>query len=142
LICRELRGWLAEQVVVILPTDVWSVSHAADATDLSADALVRSASLAAMNWFTAICTPISNAETLVQVGAEVGANVHRLQTTSGDVQRSSPQVERHAGRHHATPSYWVELIWEQEAAGSNPAIPTAIFRMYCLSWMSHPGRRP
>ena len=24
-----------------------------------------------------------------------------------------------------------KLIWEQEAAGSNPAIPTAIFRMYC-----------
>ena len=34
------------------------------------------------------------------------------------------------GRRSATPSDWLELLWEQEAAGSNPAIPTAIFRMY------------
>ena len=32
--------------------------------------------------------------------------------------------ERHAGRRRATWGGWVELIWEQEAAGSNPAIPT------------------
>jgi hypothetical protein len=32
--------------------------------------------------------------------------------------------ERPTGRHRATSSDWRELIWEQEAAGSNPAIPT------------------
>jgi hypothetical protein len=42
-----------------------------------------------MDWFTAICTPISNAETLAQVGAKAGANVHSQQATSGDVQRAS-----------------------------------------------------
>jgi hypothetical protein len=34
----------------------------------------------------------------------------------------------HAGRHQATSGGWVDLIWEQEAAGSNPAIPTDISR--------------
>jgi hypothetical protein len=49
--------------------------------------------------------------------------------------------EGHTGRRRATSGGWVELIWEQEAAGSNPAIPTAIFRMFCPSCVSHPGRR-
>jgi hypothetical protein len=31
---------------------------------------------------------------------------------------------RHAGRRGATSGDWAELIWEQEVAGSNPAIPT------------------
>jgi hypothetical protein len=45
-----------------------------------------------MDWFTAICTPIGNAETLAQVGAKVGANVQSHQATSGNVQRESSQV--------------------------------------------------
>jgi hypothetical protein len=32
--------------------------------------------------------------------------------------------ERHNGRHEATPGDRLELIWEQEAPGSNPGIPT------------------
>ena len=39
----------------------------------------------------------------------------------------------HVGRREATSGGSRELIWEQDAAGSNPAIPTAIFRMYCQS---------
>ena len=35
------------------------------------------------------------------------------------------------GRRGATSGDWAELIWEQEAAGSNPAIPT-IFRICYL----------
>ena len=35
------------------------------------------------------------------------------------------------GRRGATSGDWAELIWEQEVAGSNPAIPT-IFRICCL----------
>ena len=38
-------------------------------------------------------------------------------------------------------AWLARLLWEQEAAGSNPAIPTAIFRMYCQSSVNHPGRR-
>jgi hypothetical protein len=33
-------------------------------------------------------------------------------------------VQRHIGRRQPTFGYRLELIWEQEAAGSNPAIPT------------------
>ena len=54
----------------------------------------------------------------------MGANVHRRQATLGDVQRASSQVDAHAGRHQAMSSVRMKLIWEQEAAGSNPAIPT------------------
>jgi hypothetical protein len=39
--------------------------------------------------------------------------------------------EPHIRRHGATSGDGAELIWEQEAAGSNPAIPT-IFRICCL----------
>ena len=52
---------------------------------------------------------------------------------SGDVRRRPATItpgERHIGRRRATSGDWVELIWEQEAAGSNPAIPT-IFRICC-----------
>jgi len=35
--------------------------------------------------------------------------------------------ERHARRCRASSGVWLVLIWEQEAAGSNPAIPTAFF---------------
>ena len=58
------------------------------------------------------------------VGAKVGANVHSHQATSGDSQPCVAAVQRHIGRHQATSGDRVELIWEQEAAGSNPAIPT------------------
>jgi hypothetical protein len=43
--------------------------------------------------------------------------------------------ERDNGRHEATPGDRLELIWEQEAAGSNPAIPTAFFE-YALGHLS------
>jgi hypothetical protein len=33
----------------------------------------------------------------------------------------------HVERREATSGGWVELTWEQEATGSNPAIPTAFF---------------
>jgi len=82
-----------------------------------------------MDWFTAICTPIGNAETLAQVGAEVGANVQSHQATSGNVQREPSQVTP----CRAIPGCvrrLVELIWEQEAAGLNPAIPTS-FQICC-----------
>ena len=58
------------------------------------------------------------------VGAKVGANVHRLQATSGDVRRLLYQVMAAFGRRGTTSGGCAELIWEQEAAGSNPAIPT------------------
>jgi len=35
--------------------------------------------------------------------------------------------ERHSRRRRATCGDWRELTWEQEAAGSNPAIPTQFF---------------
>jgi hypothetical protein len=40
---------------------------------------------------------------------------------SGDAERRLAIIapgERHAGRHGATSGDWVELIWEQDAAGS------------------------
>jgi hypothetical protein len=46
---------------------------------------------------------------------------------SGDAERRPATItpgERLAGRHRATSGDWAELIWEQEVAGSNPAIPT------------------
>ena len=49
---------------------------------------------------------------------------------SGHANRGLASVvpdERHTGRHGATSGGWVELIWEQEAAGSNPATPTEFF---------------
>lgn len=52
------------------------------------------------------------------------ANVPRSRATLGDVQPALPQVKAHIGRHEATSGGEVDLIWEQEAAGSNPAIPT------------------
>jgi hypothetical protein len=54
---------------------------------------------------------------------------------SGDAERRPATItpgERHIGRHRATSGDWAELIWEQEVAGSNPAIPT-IFRICHLS---------
>jgi hypothetical protein len=50
---------------------------------------------------------------------------------SGDAERRPATVtpgERHVGRHQATSGDGAGLIWEQEVAGSNPAIPT-IFRI-------------
>ena len=47
--------------------------------------------------------------------------------TAGHVRRRPASIvlgKRHAGRRQATSGDWVELIWEQEAAGSIPAIPT------------------
>ena len=54
--------------------------------------------------------------------------------SSGDAERRPATIapgERHTGRHRATSGDWAELLWEQEVAGSNPAIPT-IFRICCL----------
>jgi hypothetical protein len=53
---------------------------------------------------------------------------------SGDAERRPATITPggwHAGRHRATSGDWAGLIWEQEAAGSNPAIPT-IFRICWL----------
>ena len=56
-------------------------------------------------------------------GTQSGANVPRhLATSSGIV-----PGERHIGRCPATSGDRMKLIWEQEAAGSNPAIPTRFF---------------
>jgi hypothetical protein len=55
---------------------------------------------------------------------------------SGDTRRRPATItpdERHAGRRRATSGDWAGLIWEQEVAGSNPAIPT-IFRI-CYLWV-------
>jgi hypothetical protein len=46
--------------------------------------------------------------------------------------------EGHIGRRLATSGGWVELIWEQEAAGSNPAIPTTTFRICYQSLGARP----
>jgi hypothetical protein len=54
---------------------------------------------------------------------------------------STPGGSSHVGQHLATSSVRLELIWEQEVAGSNPAIPTANFRMCCQSCLSNPGRK-
>jgi hypothetical protein len=44
----------------------------------------------------------------------------------------------HVGQHPATSSVRIELIWEQEAAGSNPAISTRFFE--CVVSMCKQGR--
>ena len=47
--------------------------------------------------------------------------------SSGDARRRPATIdpgERHIGPREATSGDRLELIWEQEAAGSNPAIPT------------------
>ena len=53
---------------------------------------------------------------------------------SGDAERRPATItpgECHIGRREPTSGDWAELIWEQEVAGSNPAIPT-IFRICYL----------
>jgi hypothetical protein len=55
---------------------------------------------------------------------------------SGDAERRPATItpgEPHIRRHRATSGDWAQLIWEQEVAGSNPAIPT-IFRI-CYLWV-------
>jgi hypothetical protein len=54
----------------------------------------------------------------------VGANVHSYQATPGDVERASLQLNGTLSVIGLRQATGVELIWEQEAAGSNPAIPT------------------
>jgi len=49
--------------------------------------------------------------------------------------------ERHAGRHWATSGDRMTLIWEQEAAGSNPAIPTRFFECVVSLWKQEATRR-
>ena len=53
----------------------------------------------------------------------MGANAHSHTAMPGDVQPLSAPV-------NATFGDWVELIGEQEAVGSNPAIPT-VFQIRC-----------
>src|SRR5262249_575 len=42
-------------------------------------------------------------------------------------------AQRHTKRHQATSADYLVLIWEQEAAGSNPAIPTRSEHMSILN---------
>jgi hypothetical protein len=61
-------------------------------------------------------------------GSQSGSQ--RAQPSGGTERRPATITpgERHVRRHRATSGDWAGLIWEQEAAGSNPAIPT-IFRI-------------
>ena len=77
-----------------------------------------------MDWFRAICWPISNAGNAASGGSQSGS---QHAPASGHANRRLTSVvpgERHTGQPLATSGGWRELIWEQEVAGSNPAIPT------------------
>jgi hypothetical protein len=56
--------------------------------------------------------------------------MHGHKAMPGDVRPSLPQVGAAMGDVGATSGDWAELIWEQEVADSNPAIPT-VFRIRC-----------
>src|SRR5262249_32115771 len=94
-----------------------SQAPAADARNPSRLEILRRAST---NLYGALPPPVPEQD----LGAKVGANMHSHRATSGDVQPAPSQVNGTPGRHCATSGGWLELIWEQEAAGSNPAIPT------------------
>jgi hypothetical protein len=55
-----------------------------------------------------------------QSGSQRAQTLSHLRRRQADV----VPVERYAGRHQATAGDWMELIWEQEVAGSNPVIQT------------------
>ena len=57
--------------------------------------------------------------------------------TAGHVRRRPASIvlgKRHAGRRQATSGDWVELIWEQEAAGSKSRHPDQTCRSQGLPW--------
>jgi hypothetical protein len=54
---------------------------------------------------------------------------------------SAVRGECHARRHRAASGNGRELIWELEAAGSNPAIPTPFFECVVSLWKQAPAHR-
>ena len=62
-----------------------------------------------------------------QEGSQGGSQHAQSSGHAGRRPASIAPGKRHTGRHGAPSGDWVELIWEQEAAGSNPAIPTEFF---------------
>ena len=75
------------------------------------------------------------------VGAKVGGPSQRAQL-SGLIRRRLANVVPGRwcfGRHRATPGDGLVLIWEQEAAGSNPAIPDQLVSCSESSVCRHTG---
>jgi hypothetical protein len=60
-------------------------------------------------------------------GSQSGSRHARTRSGVGRRLASNAAGSRNAGQHPAISSVRMELIWEQEAAGSNPAIPTRFF---------------
>jgi hypothetical protein len=85
--------------------------------------------------------PAGSAVTSAQVGSQSGSQ--RAQSLGHVRRRHAILVagDSHAGRHRATSGVRVELIWEQEAAGSNPAIPTRFFECVVSLWKQAATRR-
>ena len=75
-------------------------------------------------------------------GADGSQSGSQRAQSSGDAGRRPACIApggRHTERHGAASGDRLELIWEQEAAGSNPAIPTA-FSEYAIDRLSQ-GRQ-